>query len=320
LYVIWFIIVIVSMALEQARKEANLRLLQRSSDPTISNILGSATHVVLYQFQQSTQTWEKSNVEGSLFLAVRPLGYLLIIVNRNSPDNFILSLERDFQLQHKDPYLIFKQQQQQGQQGQGQTTIIRGIWFPNPQERVEMNDLLTQVLQTLRMAPVAVTAPPPDSYLAPMTTSAFASTSSLSGGGGGGGGGAHIDPGAAMAALLSPLSLGAETSQSMGSYLATTTPTTAAATSPLSTIGTLQNSENNNISGGGGYSHQRNMSPSGGGGQSPMLDKKSLQLALLSLIQDERFLDLLHAQYLKVAHARTNRSGRPPSSGSSSTS
>ena len=37
------------------------------------------------------------------------------------------------------------------------------------------------------------------------------------------------------------------------------------------------------------------------------LDKKSLQLALLSLIQDERFLDLIHAQYLKVANARNAR-------------
>jgi hypothetical protein len=33
------------------------------------------------------------------------------------------------------------------------------------------------------------------------------------------------------------------------------------------------------------------------------LDKKSLQLALLSLIQEDRFLDLLHAQYLKVVRA-----------------
>ena len=39
----------------------------------------------------------------------------------------------------------------------------------------------------------------------------------------------------------------------------------------------------------------------------PVLDKKSLQLSLLSLIQDERFLDLIHAQYLKVAQARANR-------------
>ena len=50
----------------------------------------------------------------------------------------------------------------------------------------------------------------------------------------------------------------------------------------------------------------RQASPSQHSSQ-PVLDKKSLQLALLSLIQDERFLDLLHAQYLKVAHARANR-------------
>ena len=38
-----------------------------------------------------------------------------------------------------------------------------------------------------------------------------------------------------------------------------------------------------------------------------VLDKKSLQLSLLSLIQDERFLDLIHAQYIKVTHARASR-------------
>ncbi len=42
-----------------------------------------------------------------------------------------------------------------------------------------------------------------------------------------------------------------------------------------------------------------------GSSQSPMiLDKKNLQLALLSLVQDDRFIDLIHAQYVKIAHAR----------------
>ena len=41
--------------------------------------------------------------------------------------------------------------------------------------------------------------------------------------------------------------------------------------------------------------------------QNLVLDKKSLQLSLLSLIQDERFLDLIHAQYLKVVHTRATR-------------
>jgi mRNA-decapping enzyme 1B len=41
------------------------------------------------------------------------------------------------------------------------------------------------------------------------------------------------------------------------------------------------------------------------------LDKKSLQLALLSLIQDERFLDLLHTQYLKVVRTRAKKQQSP---------
>lgn len=215
---------------EHARKEANLRLLQRSMDRSISNILGSATHVVLYEFSQDSQTWEKSNVEGSMFLAIRPSGYLLAILNRNSRDNYPIELSADFQLQHSDPYLIFRQQQ-------NGTTIIRGIWFPNAAERVSMNDMLQMVLEDLRNP----TPKPP----API-----------------------VDQSAALAALLSPVSLG----------------DTAASSLP-----------------------PRRESPAPQANQPPTLDKKSLQLALLSLIQDDRFLDLIHAQYLKVAHARANR-------------
>lgn len=234
---------------EQARKEANLRLLQRSMDPSISNILGSATHVVLYKFLQSSQSWEKSNVEGSLFLAVRPSGYLLVIVNRSSPDNYPIELSANFQLQHQDPYLIFRQEEK------GET-VIRGIWFPNANERVLVNDLLNKVLAKLRSTPPAapVSAPAP-ARAPPVSTSAAPA----------------LDHGAAFAALLSPLSLSSN---------APATPHSA--------------------------SSLREQSPSQASSQ-PVLDKKSLQLSLLSLIQDERFIDLLHAQYLKVARARANR-------------
>jgi mRNA-decapping enzyme 1B len=47
------------------------------------------------------------------------------------------------------------------------------------------------------------------------------------------------------------------------------------------------------------------------------LDKKSLQLALLSLIQDDRFLDLLHSQYLRVVHARVKKHQQEQNNGSS---
>jgi mRNA-decapping enzyme 1B len=222
---------------EQARKEANLRLLQRSMDRSISNILGSATHVVLYEFQQASQTWEKSDVEGSMFLATRPAGPLLVILNRNSRDNYPMELSANFQLQHSDPYLIFRQQAQEGE------TLIRGIWFPNAAERIAMNDMLQQTLEDLKNPKPATSVAVPTSYAAA----------------------ASSDAGAVLSALLSPVALGGTTNTSV-----------------------------------------RQESPSQQGNQ-PTLDKKSLQLALLSLVQDDRFLDLLHAQYLKVAHARTNR-------------
>lgn len=222
---------------EQARKEANLRLLQRSIDRSISDIWESATHVVLYEFRQDAQNWEKSDVEGSMFLAVKPdNGYLLVILNRNSRDNYPIPLSRDFQLQHSDPYLIFRQQLN------GETQI-RGIWFPNPTERIAMNDTLNKALEALKNP-----KPPAASISVPAAAAA-------------------VDQGAALSALLSPVSLSDNTA----------------------TARTL-----------------RQDSPSQQANQ-PTLDKKSLQLALLSLIQDDRFLDLIHAQYLKVAHARANR-------------
>jgi hypothetical protein len=49
---------------EEARRAANLRVLQRI-DPSIIGIVGSATHVVLYEFLETTQKWEKQNCEGA---------------------------------------------------------------------------------------------------------------------------------------------------------------------------------------------------------------------------------------------------------------
>jgi len=41
--------------------------------------------------------------------------------------------------------------------------------------------------------------------------------------------------------------------------------------------------------------------------QNLTLDKKSLQLSLMSLLHDERFIDIIHTQYLKVVRARASR-------------
>mmetsp|Transcript_19204 Transcript_19204/g.47463 ORF Transcript_19204/g.47463 Transcript_19204/m.47463 type:complete len:265 (-) Transcript_19204:21-815(-) len=253
---------------EQARKEANLRLLQRTTDPSISNILDSATHVVLYKFAQASQSWEKSNVEGGLFLAVKPSGYIMVIVNRSSPDNYSIQLSANFQLQHQDPYLIFRQLEQ------GET-VIRGIWFPNANERVTVNNSLNQVLERLRSAP-PTPVPTPTPVNTPATKIQQPPSNAAAG----------LDQGAALTALLTPLSLNG--TNGIGGTATPTRPQHA------TTHTTPQQQQQPPM----GQTQQQ---------QQPVLDKKSLQLALLSLVQDDRFLDLLHAQYLKVAHARANR-------------
>lgn len=215
---------------QDARKKANLRVLQRS-DAAVLDICGTASHVVLYQFDQAS--WTKSNVEGSLFLVKRSEAprFQLVVLNRASVDNWVLPLSGTFQMQDNAPYLIFRLKTEE-------TQVIRGIWFHDEQERSSMHALLERVVKSLEQVadleekhkPLQVEqeAPP----------------------------------------LLSPLSLNDDASK------------------------------------------EESTQP-----QQPLvLDKKSLQLSLLSLIQDDRFLDLIHAQYLKVAHARAKRGKTPPKS------
>lgn len=52
------------------RERANLTTLQRL-DPDIVNVLGSATHVTMYQFDSTTVKWARYDCEGPLFIVKR---------------------------------------------------------------------------------------------------------------------------------------------------------------------------------------------------------------------------------------------------------
>ena len=311
---------------EEARKQANLRLLQRSIDKSIVDIVGSATHVVLYEYQ-NPQGWEKSQVEGSLFLVAQQAGqqqqqqqqYSLVILNRNSTENFQGAVSKDFQLQHKDPYLIFKQ-----------THKILGIWFHNSNERVVMASLLNQVIYNLQHN-IAAPAPPPhhqqqqyqqqQQYPQQQPPSnAWGSPPNISGGSSSNNKNNNIQRAGAspMTQYLQPPT---------GTAAAAGRPPAAHAESPSQLIEPLMNSLLSPVvEAAAANANAQQLPPrqsnttdtsadtpntrAAAGAPGVALDKKSLQLALLSLIQDERFIDLLHAQYLKVAHARANRNNK----------
>lgn len=294
------------------RKKANLRLLQRTFDPSMEDIVGSATHAVLYEYI-NPQGWEKSQVEGSVFLVQKPgPSYSLAILNRSSTENFEVQVTKTFQLQHKEPYLIFKQ-----------SPKILGIWFHSSDERIVMASLLNQVianLQQQQQAPISVPTPPPQQQQPqyhhqqqqslPPQQAAIATTS------------IPLQPnGSSPGGMSSPVAHHQQQQYSTPSNSTRSNP--AANASPSSSalmMEPLMNALFVSPAGAaavGAASSSSSPAPSTTAAAAASslpagvaLDKKSLQLALLSLIQDDRFIDLLHAQYLKVAHARARKDGK----------
>jgi hypothetical protein len=66
-----------------ARREKNLRVLQ-SVDDSVIEIIEDYSHVAVYEFETISRTWERLDVEGSLFVTrslTEPL-YSLIVLNK----------------------------------------------------------------------------------------------------------------------------------------------------------------------------------------------------------------------------------------------
>ncbi|KAF9434526.1 hypothetical protein BGZ76_007868 [Entomortierella beljakovae] len=102
-----------------ARKAVNLSVLQRH-DPNISDILDSSSHVVVYKFDENTQTWTKKNVEGTMFVFKRSAApsYGFFIMNRLGLENLMADLTGDMALQVTSDYIIYRAGED-----------IHGIWI-----------------------------------------------------------------------------------------------------------------------------------------------------------------------------------------------
>lgn len=400
------------MQKEDLRKQANLRLLQRtcsgsfsssSQQPTspqrnpplvLTDILATATHVVLYEFNATSQNWNKCNIEGSLFLATSSgsnhhhnsnnsthaddnhqphhhhhhhhhHSYRLIVLNRNSTDNFLWPVTQSLQLQHEPPFLILKNSNSssssssQDAAASNHNNTILGIWFHNADERVAVHSVLQQTVDRLRSVPTNPTvgtlsseaaAPPPPlgtTAVEPPTTVAppeplpqFLMSS-------------PPPPPVTTEPPLTPEELqpvvGNRSSNSNSVLRMDPTATAMAAVSLKTVLGiadpssgpTLVSKEHRFVD---GADDQNRVSAAA----SPLLvspqpqphfipasattgttttttttlpalalDKKSLQLTLLSLLQDDRFIDLVHSQYLKVVRTRAAKQQQPPPDGSS---
>ncbi|XP_014675226.1 PREDICTED: mRNA-decapping enzyme 1B-like, partial [Priapulus caudatus] len=103
-----------------AELRMNLAALQRC-DPYITEIVDAASQVALYTFNSKSNEWEKTNIEGTLFVYSRSgspnNGFM--IMNRLSVNNMIEPITKDLEFQLQDPFLLYRNAQ----------FAIYGIWF-----------------------------------------------------------------------------------------------------------------------------------------------------------------------------------------------
>ena len=116
--------------------EYNLQVLRRR-DASITQILGMAGHVVLYQFNEETKAWDRRNVEGSLFVVERssePKNQF-VVINRLSSENLVETVDANFQVELTEQFLLYRNTKQE----------ILGVWFYSPEERTAISDLLNSL-------------------------------------------------------------------------------------------------------------------------------------------------------------------------------
>lgn len=109
--------------------EINLNAL-KNQDPFAKKIIDSALKVAVYKFLSKKNEWQKLNVEGSLFVFERmfePM-HSLAVMNTLALDLFIHPLTHDLEFQDRNPFLLYKS-----------NNDIYGIWFidTNDCERIK---------------------------------------------------------------------------------------------------------------------------------------------------------------------------------------
>ncbi|KAI5710752.1 mRNA-decapping enzyme-like protein [Diaphorina citri] len=124
--------------------EVNVSAIRRV-DPMVKDLVDSATHVALYSFNGHKSEWDKTNIEGALFVYRRvesPL-YSMFILNRNSPENLLEPVVKELDLQLQNPFILYKNKQ----------GLIYGIWFYNKEDCHRISDILQSLVKELTHTP-----------------------------------------------------------------------------------------------------------------------------------------------------------------------
>lgn len=122
---------------KRQRTQFNINVLKRY-DQHVENIVEQASHVVVYDFDEYSNKWEKRGFEGTLFLLKRNQSpfFSLFILNRLSPENFYQTITPGMQFEQMGDYYIYQIPEQP----------IMGFWIYEAKDRVKIADAVERSL------------------------------------------------------------------------------------------------------------------------------------------------------------------------------
>lgn len=113
-------------------------------DPYAKNIIETATHVALYTFNADENEWEKTDVEGALFVYSRngePF-HSILIMNRLNTNNLVEPVTQGLDLQLQEPFLLYR----------NTSCRIFGIWFYDKDECIRIASVLDKLIKESEMS------------------------------------------------------------------------------------------------------------------------------------------------------------------------
>ncbi|CRG87200.1 hypothetical protein PISL3812_04217 [Talaromyces islandicus] len=142
----------------RTNEELNNAVLRRHN-PEIASILSLAPYAVVYAFNPESQQWEKTGMEGSMFvcqLVPAPYGqerYSVFVLNRRGLNNFDLHLTDENNVEITDEFVILKSDAKKAggiQEDNTGAEKIYGLWIysePPPNSTAETRKINAQVIK-----------------------------------------------------------------------------------------------------------------------------------------------------------------------------
>lgn len=111
-------------------------------DPYAKDIIDTSSHVAYYTFNSEGNEWEKTNVEGALFVYSRVAEpyHNIFVNNRLNTRSLVEPITSEIEIQSQPPFLLYRNRLKK----------IRGFWFYNLAECDRISELVGKLVENCK--------------------------------------------------------------------------------------------------------------------------------------------------------------------------